>query len=103
MVVSVTGTGNLALETKQELSFGQTGIASQATTAKISEVDVVAGQTVKKGQVLVKADPTDYQDQLITDQHNLDSALAAVAQAQTTVATAQARQVYPVKGILFII
>ena len=87
--VSVTGTGNLALENKQELSFGQTGVATQATTAKISEVDVVAGQTVKQGQVLVKADTTDYQDQLVTDQHNLDSALAGVAQAQTNVAQAQ--------------
>ena len=85
IVVAVTGTGNLALEYKQELSFGQTGIATQATTAYISEVDVVAGQTVKQGQVLVKADPTDYQNQLVTDQHNLDSALAAVAQAQTNV------------------
>jgi HlyD family secretion protein len=88
--VSVTGTGSLALEHKQELSFGQTGVASQATTAKISEVDVMAGQTVKQGQVLVKADTTDYQDQLITDQHNLDSALAAVAQAQNSVTQAQA-------------
>jgi multidrug resistance efflux pump len=90
IVVSVTGTGNLALEVKQELSFGQTGIASQATTAKISEVDVVAGQTVKQGQVLVKADTTDWQNQLITDQHNLDSATAGVAQAQSGVAQAQA-------------
>ncbi len=87
--VTVTGTGNLALQSKQELSFGQTGIASQASTAKISEVNVVAGQTVKLGDVLVKADTTDYQDQLITDQHNLDSALAGLAQAQTAVVQAQ--------------
>src|SRR5271157_299944 len=90
ILVSVTGTGNLALENKQELSFGQTGVASQATTAKISEVDVVAGQTVKQGQVLTKADTTDYQNQLTTDQHNLDSANAGVAQAQASVAQAQA-------------
>jgi HlyD family secretion protein len=89
IAVNVTGTGNLALETKQALSFGQTGIATQASTAKISEVDVVAGQTVKQGQVLVKADPTDYQNQLVIDQHNLDSALTGVAQAQTAVAQAQ--------------
>ena len=50
IVVSVTGTGNLALENKQELSFGQTGIASQATTAKISEVDVVAGRRLNKAR-----------------------------------------------------
>jgi multidrug efflux pump subunit AcrA (membrane-fusion protein) len=89
IVVSVTGTGNLALEYKTALSFGQTGIATQATTAKISEVDVLAGQSVKKDQVLVKADATDYQNQLVTDQHNLDSALAGVAQAQTNLAQAQ--------------
>src|SRR5271157_1978554 len=90
ILVSVTGTGNLALEYKQELSFGQTGVATQATTAKISEVDVVAGQTVKQGQVLTKADTTDYQNQLTADQHNLDSANAGVAQAQASVAQAQA-------------
>ena len=90
IAVNVTGTGNLALETKQALSFGQTGIATQASTAKISEVDVVAGQTVKQGQILVKSDPTDYQNQLVIDQHNLDSALAGVAQSQTAIAQAQA-------------
>jgi HlyD family secretion protein len=87
--VTVTGTGNLALQKKQELSFGQTGIASQTSTAKISEVNVVPGQTVKQGDVLVKADTTDYQDQLITDQHNLDSVLAGLAQAQTAVSQSQ--------------
>ncbi len=87
--VSITGTGSLALENKQALSFGQTGVASQATTAKISEVDVVAGQTVKKGQVLVKADTADYQNQLVTDQHNLDSTTAGVTQSQANLAAAQ--------------
>ena len=63
IAVTVTGTGNLALENKQQLSFGQTGQANNASTSKISEVDVVAGQTVTKGQVLVKADTQDWQDQ----------------------------------------
>jgi multidrug efflux pump subunit AcrA (membrane-fusion protein) len=89
--ITVTGTGNLALENKQELSFGQTGLASQASTAKISAVNVVAGQSVKKGDVLVKADPTNWQDQLTTDQHSVDSANATVAQAKSNLAQAQAK------------
>ena len=72
--IQVTGTGNLALETKLALSFGQTGQVNNATTAKISEVDVMAGQIVEKGQVLVKADPQDWQDTITGDQHALDSA-----------------------------
>jgi RND family efflux transporter MFP subunit len=88
--ISVTGTGNLVIKNKQELSFGQTGLVSQATNAKISDVNVVAGQLVKKGQVLVTADTTDWQDQLVTDQHNLYSAQAAVTSAQGNVTQAQA-------------
>ena len=85
----MTGTGNLALENKQELSFGQTGQANNATTAKISEVDVVAGQTVNQGQVLVKADTQDWQDQVTSDQHNLDSAKDALLVAQNQLVTDQ--------------
>src|ERR1700690_2870494 len=59
ITITVTGTGNLALENKQSLSFGQTGLVSGVETAKVSEVDVVEGQLVDQGQALVKADTSD--------------------------------------------
>ena len=46
ITILVTGTGNLALEKKQSLSFNQTGLAANAEAAKIAEVSVVEGQTV---------------------------------------------------------
>lgn len=88
--IAVKGTGNLALEYKQELSFGQTGLVNNATTAKISEVNVVAGQMVDQGQVLIKADPKDWQDQITADQHNLDSAKAGLDSARASVDQAKA-------------
>jgi RND family efflux transporter MFP subunit len=87
--IVVTGTGNLALENKQELSFGQTGLVSQAANAKVSDVLVTEGQTVDAGEVLVKADPQGWQDQVITDQHNLDAKKVALVQSQTAVVKAQ--------------
>ena len=88
--IQVTGTGNLALETKLALSFGQTGQVNNATTAKISEVDVMAGQIVEKGQVLVKADPQDWQDTITADQHALDSAKAGLDSAKAGLDSAKA-------------
>jgi HlyD family secretion protein len=85
ITVTVTGTGNLALENKQSLSFGQTGQANNVTTSKISEVLVNPGDIVEKGAVLVKADTKDWQDQLTTDQHNLDSAKAGLDSAKAAV------------------
>jgi multidrug efflux pump subunit AcrA (membrane-fusion protein) len=87
--IQVTGTGNLALENKQLLSFGQTGLVSQAVTVKVSDVLVKAGQSVDAGQVLVKADPQDWQNQITTDQHDLDAKKVSLVQAQTSVVNAQ--------------
>ena len=87
--IAVTGTGNLALEDKQELSFGQTGLVSQASNTRISDVLVKAGDTVKSGQVLVKADTSNWQDQLTQDQHNLDTTKSNLLQAQNNLATDQ--------------
>ena len=87
--IAVTGTGNLALEYKQGLSFGQTGLVSQASNAKISEVSIKAGDTVKKDQVLVKADTSDLQDALTQDQHNLDKAESDLLAAQNNLANDQ--------------
>src|ERR1035437_3314884 len=85
----VTGTGNLALENKQGLSFGQTGLVTQAVTVKVSDVLVTAGQTVDAGAVLVKADPQNWQTQIIADQHALDAKKVGLVQAQTSVVDAQ--------------
>src|ERR1035437_949798 len=79
--ILVTGTGNLALENKQELSFGQTGLVTQAVTVKISDVLVTPGQNVDAGQVLAKADPQDWQNQITADQHALDSRNVSLIQA----------------------
>jgi len=90
--INVTGTGNLTLKNKQSLSFGQTGLVSNVETAKVSEVDVVEGQVVEKGQTLVKADTSDWQDRITSLQHQLDAAKANLVQAQASVNTAQYNQ-----------
>jgi HlyD family secretion protein len=89
ITIAVTGTGNLALEYKQGLSFGQTGLVSQASNARISEVLVKAGDTIKQGQVLVKADASNLQDTLTQDQHNLDKAKSDLLTAQNNLTTDQ--------------
>src|ERR1039457_5256563 len=82
IAIVVTGTGNLALENKQELSFGQTGLVTQAQTVKISDVLVTPGQNVDAGQILAKADPQDWQNQITADQHALDSRNVGLIQAK---------------------
>lgn len=89
ITILVTGTGNLALEKKQSLSFNQTGLAANAEAAKIAEVSVVEGQTVDQGQVLVKADSKDWENRVNTLKHQLDSAKANLVQTQTSVVNAQ--------------
>jgi len=89
ILIQVTGTGSLALENKQSLSFGQTGLVTQSVTVKVSDVFVTAGQSVDAGKVLVKADPQNWLDQLTSDQHALDARKVALIQAQTAVVNAQ--------------
>jgi multidrug efflux pump subunit AcrA (membrane-fusion protein) len=89
ITVAVIGTGNLALEYKQGLTFGQTGLVSQASNAKISEVLVKPGDTVKQGQILVKADTSDLENTLIQDQHALDRAKADLLTAENNLTTDQ--------------
>ena len=62
---------------------------SQASNAKISEVLVKAGDSVKQGQVLAKADTSNLQDTLTQDQHNLDTAKANLLTAQNNLTTDQ--------------
>jgi multidrug efflux pump subunit AcrA (membrane-fusion protein) len=89
ILTSVVGTGNLALENKSELSFGQTGLVSQATTVKVAAVNAVEGQVVEQGTVLVQADPADWQTKVTSAQHGLDSAKQSLLQAQYSLETAQ--------------
>jgi RND family efflux transporter MFP subunit len=93
ITILVTGTGNLALEKKQSLSFNQTGLVANAEAAKISEVDVVEGQTVDQGQVLIKADTKDWENRVNTLKHQLDSVKANLVQTQTNVVNAQSNLV----------
>jgi HlyD family secretion protein len=89
ILTSVIGTGNLALKTKQELSFGQTGLVSEQTTVKVSEVNVDEGQIVEKDQVLVKADTKDWQAKITSAQHTLDSKKSSLLQAQSSLESAE--------------
>ncbi len=87
--IEVTGTGNLVLKNKQSLSFGQTGLVTSVETAKVSEVKTAEGQVVDMGQVLVKADTTDWQKRINNLKHQLDAAKANLVQTQTNVINAQ--------------
>jgi macrolide-specific efflux system membrane fusion protein len=89
ITILVTGTGNLALGKKQSLSFNQTGLVSNTEAAKISEVNVVEGQVVEQGQVLIKADSKDWENRINILKHQLDSAKANLVQTQAGVVNAQ--------------
>jgi RND family efflux transporter MFP subunit len=87
--ISVTGTGNLVLKDKNNLSFGQTGLVNNQKTAKVTKVNVVEGQMVEKDQILVAADTKDWQDEITLDQHNLDLKKSILLSAQTSLESAQ--------------
>ncbi|MDO8569104.1 MAG: biotin/lipoyl-binding protein [Dehalococcoidales bacterium] len=82
--VAVTGTGNLALSTSQDVAFQIAGY--------VAEVLVKEGESVKKGQDLAKLDTSEWDKQvkkldtaLVTAQRNLDSKQRALAKAQDLV------------------
>jgi HlyD family secretion protein len=86
--ISVTGTGNLALSTIQDLHF--------ATAGTMNEVLVDAGDTVTQGQELAKLDTSDLDDQiaaltkaLSTAQRNLANQQANLDKANRQVLTKQ--------------
>jgi multidrug efflux pump subunit AcrA (membrane-fusion protein) len=87
--IVVTGTGNLVLKDKNNLSFGQTGLVSAQKTVKVAAVDVVDGQIVEKDQILVQADTTDWQKDITSAQHNLDLKQSILLQSQISLETAQ--------------
>jgi RND family efflux transporter MFP subunit len=89
ILIAVTGTGNLVLKDKNNLSFGQTGLVSAQKTVKVAGVDVVDGQIVEKDQILVQADTTDWQKDITSAQHNLDLKRSILLQARISLETAQ--------------
>lgn len=58
LTVSVTGTGNLALSTKVDLTFNMSGT--------VQEVLVGEGDTVEKGQVIARLDTSEWETELTT-------------------------------------
>jgi multidrug efflux pump subunit AcrA (membrane-fusion protein) len=86
--IEVTGTGNLAMETKKELAFEVDGT--------VSDVLVSVSDSVKKDQQLATLDTTAWDNQIKTLQkavttatRNLTTAQRGVANAQDNVLTAQ--------------
>ncbi|MDD5288367.1 MAG: efflux RND transporter periplasmic adaptor subunit [Dehalococcoidales bacterium] len=75
---SITGTGNLAYSNVEKLAFEMAGT--------VEEVLVSAGNTVKKGQELVKLDTSVWEDQIKTLEK-------AITTAQRTLQTKQRAQV----------
>jgi HlyD family secretion protein len=81
VTIQVTGTGNLALQTKQDLAFEMAGT--------VSEVLVDVSATVKKGDKLAVLDTTDFENQLKTLQKNVTTATRNLTTAQRSVETAK--------------
>jgi len=85
----VTGTGNLAFKTTQDLVFGQTGEASETVNVLGSAVNVVEGDLVSEGDILVEADTKDWQDNVAELEHAVEEAEYSLLQAQASLETAQ--------------
>jgi HlyD family secretion protein len=82
--ITVTGIGNLAFSNIEKLAFGMAGY--------VEEISVVEGDTVEKGQELVKLNTSDWEDQLKTLNRALISAQRALNDKEIALASAQ-RQV----------
>jgi membrane fusion protein, macrolide-specific efflux system len=99
-----TGSVTATVSASGTVQSANTANADFGTSGTVTELDVHVGDTVAKGQVLAKLDPTAAQDQLNTANANLTSAqqsltranaanpvdASAVASAQAQVAQAQA-------------
>jgi HlyD family secretion protein len=91
--LDINAAGNLALSQTQDLPinlFYQGGTVGRGGT--IGQVLVQVGDTVKKGQVLVSVDPTEWADQLQIVQNNVTTAQRNVTTKQGLVTDAE-RQV----------
>jgi HlyD family secretion protein len=90
LTVDITAAGNLALAQTEDMPvdlFYQGGTSGRGGT--IGQVLVEVGDTVKKGQVLVSVDPTEWADQLQTVEDNVATAQRNVTTKTTAVTDAQ--------------
>jgi HlyD family secretion protein len=90
LMVDITAAGNLALAQTEDMPidlFYQVGASGRGGT--VGQVLVEVGDTVKKGQVLVSVDPTEWADQLQTVQDNVATAQRNVTTKDTTVTDAE--------------
>jgi HlyD family secretion protein len=88
--VDITAAGNLALAQTEDMPvnlFYQVGSSGRGGT--VGQVLVEVGDTVKKGQVLVSVDPTEWADQLQIVQDNVDTAQRNVTTKNTAVTDAE--------------
>ena len=79
VLATVTGTGSLYSPSDAGVNF--------TTGGTLTEVDVKPGQTVTKGEVLAKVDPTAANETLATDQATLTAAQANLNQVENPTAT----------------
>jgi HlyD family secretion protein len=81
LVVSITGTGNLAYAKTEKLAFEMAGY--------VEDVLVSAGDTVTEGQELATLDTSDWNDQITTLERKLTSAQRSLADAERAVGSKQ--------------
>ncbi len=74
VLATVSGSGTLASPSDAGVDF--------TTGGTLTEVDVKAGDKVKKGQVLAKVDPTDAEETLAEDQASLTAAQANLTKVE---------------------
>jgi len=74
LTINVTGTGNLALSTTEDLTFNMSGT--------VQEVLVGEGDSVKEGQVIATLDTSEWETQLITLKENVLQAKMSLENAE---------------------
>lgn len=81
LVVSITGTGNLAYAKTEKLAFEMAGY--------VQDVSVSAGDSVTEGQELAALDSSDWNDQITTLERKLTSVQRSLADAERAVGSKQ--------------
>jgi HlyD family secretion protein len=81
LIVSITGTGNIAYAKTEKLAFEMAGY--------VQDVSVSAGDTVVEGQELATLDTSDWNDQITSLERKLTTAQRALANSEWVVGTKQ--------------
>ncbi len=79
--IDITGVGNLALSNKENLTFEMDGT--------VAEVLVEVGDSVEEGQVLVRLDTSEQQDQLTTLKRQVETKKTDLLQAEINLMSAE--------------